>query len=83
MRCTDVFGNTDADPCGRDLGGNVSVDPGFCNFDPARELYDVRLRDDSALLTVPGCGGIGARPVGCAATGVRQATWSQVKELFR
>jgi len=82
-RCSDIFGNSDAAFCGRDLGDNLFVDPAFCNFDPSAGVYDVRLQEDSPLLHIPSCGWIGASPVGCKGTLVEAATWSQVKALFR
>ena len=81
-RCSVVFGDSGS-VCGRDLGGNLAVDPQFCAFDPERQVYDVRLAETSPLAAVPGCGSIGAAPVGCEGTAVQAVTWSRLKALYR
>ncbi len=82
-RCTDVFGNSDEGACGRDLGGNLSIDPEFCGFDPERGVYDVHLAESSPLVGAAGCGGIGAAGPGCTSTAARPITWSDAKRLYR
>jgi hypothetical protein len=83
VSCTDVYGNTDDEFCGSDLGGNVSVDPQFCDLDPIRRSFDLRLRRGSPIATVDGCGGLGAFPVACDPTSARSITWSRLKRLYR
>lgn len=82
-RCTDVFGNSDAGACGIDLGGNLSVDPEFCDYDPARGAYDLRIAAASPLALAGDCGRIGSAGIGCAGTAARAATGSDVKRLYR
>ena len=82
-RCSDVFGNSDAAVCGRDLGGNLAVDPQFCDFAPERQVYDVRLASTSPLVGVAGCGRLGAAPVGCEGSAVHAVTWGTLKALYR
>lgn len=82
-RCTDVFGNSDDGACGRDLGGNLSVDPEFCGFEPERGVYDVRLAEGSPLVAGAACDGIGAAGPGCTSTTAQAITWSAAKRLFR
>jgi hypothetical protein len=73
VSCNDVWGpgQSWANACAGQAGmnGNFSADPRFC--DPAAEDY--RLSADSPCApenAPPGCGLIGALPVGCGAAGV-------------
>ena len=80
--CTNVFGNGLDGICGSDLGGNRSVDPGFCEFDPQRASFDVRLQENSPMIDPAGCGLIGALGPGCGPTGVRAISWGDLKGLY-
>ncbi len=68
ITCTDIYGNGGGDwtaPIAHLLGqaGNISLDPLFCDA-PA---HDLTLRSSSPCApgSTPGCGLIGALPVGC------------------
>jgi len=86
--CNDVFGNAGGNtlPGGTDLGGNVFLDPLFC--DPANGVFT--LQDTSPCLAANsgGCGLIGAfDDGGCGAVGaepqVAAASWGAVKTRYR
>jgi len=90
LSCSDVFGNGDGDwtECIGDqygVNGNFSADPLFCGPD----IGDYTLRSDSPCL--PGnhpdgyaCGLIGAFGEGCSGpTAVEQASWGDIKSMFR
>jgi hypothetical protein len=85
--CNDVFGNAGGDtlPGGIDLGGNVFLDPLFC--DSANGVFT--LRDDSPCLAVNsgGCGLIGAFDAGgCGPIAVGEqmtaVSWGAVKSRY-
>lgn len=63
LSCNDWFSNA-AGPASGIVPGptDVSVNPAFCDL----TADDVRLASTSPLLSVPGCGPIGAEGVGCA-----------------
>lgn len=82
MTCSNVFGNEMDTVCGKDLGGNLFVDPAFCEFDPQRASFDLRLQETSALIDAAGCGLIGARGATCDPTATQPISWSRIKELF-
>ena len=72
ISCSDVFGNEGGDWVGDlvdDLGvnGNICADPLFCDAADG----DLSIRDDSPCAPGqdPGCGIIGALPVGCHVAG--------------
>lgn len=82
--CSAIFGNVDGDGLAGaiDLGTNVELDPEFCDFAGG----DYSLSDASPLLSVGGCGQIGAFGVGCSAVStpdVATLTWTQVKAHYR
>jgi hypothetical protein len=70
IRCNDVWGvgQSYMGDCAGLAGsdGNFSADPLFCDASSG----DYRLSVDSPCAAVPGCGLIGALPVGCGLTGV-------------
>jgi hypothetical protein len=70
--CCDIFGNAGGDLfCGKQLGGNFSANPLFCDLPTA--LWDLGENSPCAAGNHPygQCGGlIGARPVGCGFIGV-------------
>jgi hypothetical protein len=77
--CNDLFANRGGDDfCGHGEGGNVSVDPGFCD----RERGELTLRADSPCAQATGCGQVGAEPAACAASAVEPASWGQIKARF-
>jgi hypothetical protein len=83
--CSDVFGNDGNDwvwclEGQLGVGGNISADPLFCD----QEAGDFRLDSGSpcAPNVNPGCGLMGALPVGCS-TATRETTWGAMKALFR
>ncbi len=62
VSCSDVYGNEIDTLCGVDGGGNISLDPLFC------DVANFRLQAGSPCASV--CGGvIGALPANCAYTG--------------
>lgn len=83
--CCDIYGNTGGDWVGGiadqlGVNGNICEDPLFC----APDQNDLNL-DCASPCTAennPGCGQIGAWPVGCGATPAVEATWGALKELF-
>jgi len=68
--------------CGVDGGGNFAADPQFCAVDPVGSR-NVFLQSDSPCLNAPGCGRIGAAPVGCEAVSIKRLPWSDVKSIYR
>ena len=68
--------------CGVDGGGNFAADPQFCAVDPVGSR-NVFLQSDSPCLNAPGCGRIGAAPVGCEAVSIEHLPWSGVKSIYR
>lgn len=80
--CSNVFGNSSDALCGADLGGNLFVDPGFCDFDAERGVFDVRLQKGSPLLDGAGCGVIGAFSTACEPTRALPIGWGEFKRLY-
>jgi predicted outer membrane repeat protein len=86
--CSNLYANASGDEiCGVDGGGNLSVHPQFCAFEPATTL-NVGLQQDSPC--APGnhpdgipCGVIGAGPVTCESVLVHPRSWTTVKSLYR
>jgi hypothetical protein len=77
--CNDLFGNLDDTLCGSDQGGNLSVDPLFC--DPDQDGYNVQV--NSPVLGTA-CGSMGAHLVSCPAiTALESRTWTRVKLEYR
>lgn len=83
FECVDTFGNGSDALCGEDRGGNRSVDPQFCAYDPESAQVDLSLRSGSPLAGGGSCSRVGALPVGCVLPGATRATWSQVKQVYR
>lgn len=86
MRCCDVFGNEDGDYVGCLAGRNGTdrnsgADPRFC--DPDAGDYALQEGSPYGEPGVPGCGRIGAHPVGCGAVSVEEATWGKIKSWYR
>jgi hypothetical protein len=90
--CCDFYGNAGGDwvDCVADqygTNGNFSEDPRFCdpgNDDLTLDEYSPCAPDNSP----PGCGLIGAHPVGCAYSGVNpdaheHTTWGTIKSMYR
>ncbi len=76
----DIFGNVGGDGfCGTDGGGNISVDPLFCD----RGSGNFMLCAGSPCVNNPGYGQIGAFGVGCGYTPVQSTTWGRIKNTFR
>jgi predicted outer membrane repeat protein len=66
LSCCDVYGNTEGDWVSCIAGqsgsnGNFSADPLFCNLPNG----DFHLAENSPCTDAPGCGLVGAHPVGC------------------
>lgn len=61
--------------------GNISTDPAFCGTTESRNLF-VQAGSPCAPGNTPGCGLIGALPVGCSVA-VQGVTWTRVKQLYR
>jgi len=75
ITCSDLFGNEGGDWIGCVAGqygvdGNIFVDPAFCNVDSS-DFY-LEAGSPCSGENSPGCGQIGAYPVGCA------SGWSDV-----
>jgi hypothetical protein len=86
VSCSNFFGNVlgDAIP-GTDAGGNFSVDPMFCFLAPLGSQWQIRADSPCAPGNHPdgdSCGLIGGQVVGCL-TAVEQASWGDVKALYR
>jgi hypothetical protein len=66
------------------VDGNASIPPAFCSSIPGDDL-NWTLQSDSACAAEnnPGCGQVGAWPVGCGASPVEPATWGGIKQRFR
>ena len=84
ISCNDTWNNTPSNyggiiPDQTGMNGNISLDPEFCN--PAAKNF--LLNCTSPCLSAPGCGRMGALPVGCGPTTVDQTTWGRIKALFR
>lgn len=86
IACSDVFGNggdwTDCISGQGAADGNLNVDPRLClDFNPGAPLM---LRSDSPCTAEnnPGCGQIGAWPVGCTITATARHSWSGIKALY-
>ena len=67
-------------------GGNIRQNPQFCDpvdctLAPAT-LGVYELDVNSPCADAPGCGQIGALPVGCGATAVEAASWGAIKASF-
>ncbi|MDM7914587.1 MAG: hypothetical protein ACE15D_13605 [Candidatus Eisenbacteria bacterium] len=82
--CVDIYGNPGGDwtPAIVDqlgLRGNISDDPLFCDAAGG----DLRLNEGSPCAPGGECDRMGAWPVGCEATAIREASWGEVKALFR
>lgn len=80
--CSNVFGNGSDALCGTDLGGNLFVDPGFCDFDLERGEFDLRLQKGSPLQEAAGCGLIGAVGTECEPTTAHSISWGDFKRLY-
>jgi hypothetical protein len=61
------------------MNGNISADPLFC----APAAGNLFLNSSSPCLNAPGCGLLGALPMGCGATSVTETTWGRIKGTFR
>ncbi|MBN2170263.1 MAG: right-handed parallel beta-helix repeat-containing protein [Candidatus Krumholzibacteriota bacterium] len=89
LSCCDVFGNTGGDWEGclagqLGLDGNFSADPQFCGV-PGSGNFHLQSDSPCAPGNHPGgadCGLIGALPVGCDDTAVRNTSWTAVKALY-
>jgi hypothetical protein len=92
LTCCDIYGNLEGDWVGCVAGqlgvnGNISEDPELCDPD----FGDYTLTDTSPCApdnSPPGCGLIGAHPVGCANASVEPGTsetltWGAIKALYR
>ncbi len=86
LSCCDLYGNQGGDWTGDIAGqlglrGNIALDPQFCNAGAG----DLNLHEGSPCAPEhnPECGLIGAWPVACGATPVRETTWGRLKAGFR
>ena len=86
LECNNSWGNDGGDwtteaPCDTTMGSNFSADPLFCAEYP--EDYRISQQSPCAPGGHPGCGLVGAFPVGCGATAVQPTTWGRIKASFR
>ena len=85
IACCNFFGNAGGDwnnYCVSDffgIDGNISEDPLFCGW----EEGNYYLQSDSPCAPGGECGLIGALPVGCEPSPVMEATWGEIKALYR
>jgi hypothetical protein len=79
--CTDLFGNSNDALCGTDAGGNVSVDPLFCDLDPGAGRFDIRLSTSSPV-AAGACGRLGAGEAACRTTAATPVSWSEMKRRY-
>lgn len=84
LQCCDIFGNAGGDYVGGiasflGINGNISKDPLFCDASNG----DLTLHSASPCTQAPGCGLIGAWPVGCGATTIEPTTWGRIKHSYR
>ena len=87
LTCCDVYGNQGGDWVGciadqADQDGNLAADPFFCR----PRLFDYQISSTSpcaAANAPPGCGLIGASPVGCGPQAVEASTWGRMKAMWR
>jgi hypothetical protein len=87
LRCCDIYGNLQGDWVGCIAGqagedGNFSLDPVFCDA-PQGDFRVSAFSPCSPEHSPPGCGLIGARPVGCGPQEIEPVTWGRVKSSFR
>ena len=87
LHCCDLFGNADGDWVGciadqAKINGNLSADPLFCFAENPEEPYTLSSASPCAEENNPGCGQIGAWPVGCHLTATQEASWSEIKALY-
>jgi hypothetical protein len=81
--CNDSWGNGYDYSVLADTTGarNFSADPLFCYESEG----DYRINEQSPCAPAgnPGCGIVGAFPIGCGTTAVQPATWGRIKASFR
>jgi hypothetical protein len=80
--CNVIYGNAAGDffewtPFATDL----FLDPQLC--DPDNLDFTVHASSPCAPGNTPGCGQIGAHPVGCDTISVDAASWAKIKSLYR
>ena len=66
---------------GPPLPPDILADPLFC--DPEVLDFTVRTNSPCAPGNVPGCGAIGAWPVGCGSVNVESSSWGKIKALYK
>jgi hypothetical protein len=66
---------------GNDPPPDLLADPQFC--DPEVLDFTVRASSPCAPGNSPGCGLIGAWPVGCGSIRVEAMSWGRIKDLYR
>ena len=72
LTCVDIFGNTGGDWVGvlaglENLNGNLHADPLFCSGTNPENPWSLNESSPCAPDNNPGCGLVGAYPVGCGA----------------
>lgn len=90
LDCCDVFGNAGGDWVGclaqqDTLAGNFSADPAFCGV-PGSGNFGLQSDSPCAPGNHPkgtSCGLIGALAVDCGVSPVRNASWSEIRLLFK
>jgi hypothetical protein len=60
---------------------DIVADPLLC--DPDDDDFTVQDNSPCVPGAIPGCGQIGAWPVGCGSVHVESKSWSQIKGLYR
>ncbi len=88
LMCCDLFGNIGGDWTGGvagqcDQNGNISADPLFCMDAGSENSWTLHDNSPCASPNSGGCGTIGAWGVDCGFSAIREASWGQIKALYR
>ena len=88
LACCDLYGNAGGDWTGSIAGqcgqnGNIDSDPLFCMEDSMLSAWTLHSNSPCASANSAGCGTIGVWDVDCGWSGVREASWGQIKALYR
>jgi predicted outer membrane repeat protein len=87
MGCSDIYGNAGGDgiPAGTFGSGNFSLNPEYCGS-VGSHYYHLQSDSPCAPGGDPGeipCGQIGAHPVSCFDVPTQDATWGEIKAIYK